>query len=631
MFANPLATDGDTVSGFRTPLSRLSSRTTLRSRADSRGGERRPTTSIMGQFALSFGHFGHSKPAEEDPSITARKGATRQHLLDKKHRRGRSSITGTGEHSRLGAPHQAWAGLIDSERSGLNVGVDEAEAFAAEGGTDAPATAGHAQLDPAPLAEAQQPNTDDENVRLTAAQTFLVARTRKLTDKLAGCAKSGFLVKEAIGSNRNAKKRAFFGDGVSIKNWKRRFFVLSFKGLSYFNDEHSLDRGAKGVLFLTSDSTVRAEWNGGGEAPGGGEYGMQYGAGTHIFNLVTTGPFGKSVRCQSSSHEEMVEWIQAIQRHILGLRQTSGKRHVHWGGAERVRYARAPGTGVPSDGGAPLGLAWEREGEVQHASYVMDPAVPFRASEYQEAGKLEPPARQQMLAGAGVRRLDALYAQCQMRALHARRRVSARSKTGAKVIAGEDPDEVERWERDALAMERVRVCAGAWMKRAGVTVPSERAAALAASRGGGGGCGCGGHTNPLSSNPMRSMRGSGGSAAAATTDGAAGAGKAKAKVAAGANPRQQAPSKLPGRGRGFSITYKSKLGLKPKVKPKALSQPKVKPKALSQPKVKPKALSQPKGRGGAAKSARAAKDAKQAKLRAAAAAAEGAGKETFEL
>jgi len=97
--------------------------------------------------------------------------------------------------------------------------------------------------------------------------------------------KSGYLIKQAV---------------KSASNWKRRYFVLNGSSLTYYQD-HKHVKTAKGDILLTSDATV--------EEFSEGEY--QYG-----FEVKT--PF-MTLRLSCVDGDERDEWTNSIRNIILEL------------------------------------------------------------------------------------------------------------------------------------------------------------------------------------------------------------------------------------------------------------------------------------------------------------------------
>ena len=96
--------------------------------------------------------------------------------------------------------------------------------------------------------------------------------------------KTGFLVKRAVKSGGN---------------WKKRFFVLSDTALTYFEDAGKARKGAaKGDILFTPDSTVSSR---------------DVESIAHCFAIVTP---DKTLYVAAGSEPEMADWIAAIQAKI---------------------------------------------------------------------------------------------------------------------------------------------------------------------------------------------------------------------------------------------------------------------------------------------------------------------------
>jgi hypothetical protein len=105
--------------------------------------------------------------------------------------------------------------------------------------------------------------------------------------------KSGYLVKLAMESGRN---------------WRKRYFILNGNTLTYFADHNSLDT-AKGDLLLTAEASVEDS-----DLPG------------KPFCIIVTTPFHTLVLAAKDSNER-VAWKKAIESSILQAR-TSVRGYV---------------------------------------------------------------------------------------------------------------------------------------------------------------------------------------------------------------------------------------------------------------------------------------------------------------
>ena len=130
------------------------------------------------------------------------------------------------------------------------------------------------------------------------------------------------------------------------------------------------------------------------------------------------------------------------------------------------------GEGVPTDGGPSFGLGWKLLGtdtyEIQPLPYK-EPKPPRvgdddsdEDSDYDsddeedgKAEKMRKNQRIQILKSSGHRRPSIDLVSLLMKGVQAKRVESAFSKAARKVMDGEDPVEVENWERRALAEEKI--------------------------------------------------------------------------------------------------------------------------------------------------------------------------------
>jgi hypothetical protein len=100
--------------------------------------------------------------------------------------------------------------------------------------------------------------------------------------------KSGYLIKLAMGSGRN---------------WKKRYFMLNGNTFTYYVDHKSLDK-AKGDLLLTAEATVEES-----SLPG------------KPFCIMITTPFHTLV-IAAKDNEERESWRVAIEKSILVARNS---------------------------------------------------------------------------------------------------------------------------------------------------------------------------------------------------------------------------------------------------------------------------------------------------------------------
>eukprot|EP00947_MAST-08B_sp_MAST-8B-sp1_P005768 g5768.t1 len=83
----------------------------------------------------------------------------------------------------------------------------------------------------------------------------------------------------------------------------------------------------------------------------------------------------------------------------------------------------------------------------------------YESWKYHQDGQLDARSRAQMYLGLGVSPSEIEKIQQEFKMLRALRLRTARSLTGKKVIAGEDPDEVEKWEVEMLKKEQAAAAA----------------------------------------------------------------------------------------------------------------------------------------------------------------------------
>jgi hypothetical protein len=135
---------------------------------------------------------------------------------------------------------------------------------------------------------------------------------------------------------------------------------------------------------------------------------------------------------------------------------------------------------VPSDG-PPLGIGWERVGVVESDFDTWDrkrqedtrrlmkdrdeararspSQAEYEAFKYHMDGKLSAETREQLLVdggGGGGGDGELQEATEEMARIRANRKQTARNVAGKKVLAGEDPEEVQKWEEEQMVKEAAR-------------------------------------------------------------------------------------------------------------------------------------------------------------------------------
>jgi hypothetical protein len=128
------------------------------------------------------------------------------------------------------------------------------------------------------------------------------------------------------------------------------------------------------------------------------------------------------------------------------------------------------GEGVPTDGGPSFGLGWKLVGTDTYEIQPLPEKEPKRPRDDGEsldedddsddedgkAEKMRKSVRIQILKSSGHRRASIDLSSLLMKGVQAKRVESAFSKAARKVMDGEDPVEVEKWERRALAEEKIQ-------------------------------------------------------------------------------------------------------------------------------------------------------------------------------
>jgi hypothetical protein len=128
------------------------------------------------------------------------------------------------------------------------------------------------------------------------------------------------------------------------------------------------------------------------------------------------------------------------------------------------------GEGVPTDGGPSFGLGWKLVGTDTYEIQPLPEKEPKRPRDDGEssdedddsddedgkAEKMRKSVRIQILKSSGHRRASIDLSSLLMKGVQTKRVESAFSKAARKVMDGEDPVEVEKWERRALAEEKIQ-------------------------------------------------------------------------------------------------------------------------------------------------------------------------------
>ena len=176
----------------------------------------------------------------------------------------------------------------------------------------------------------------------------------------------------------------------------------------------------------------------------------------------------------------MVSPARSALRGAEGAGAAPEGRRVGFGALEIRFYNYTLGESVPSDGGPSLGLAWEVVGRMET---TVDDFEELRGGnvdddydedeEWQESwrvpreffgedGHVDRAERVRRLSDAGHRRTSIDLNAFQFSSISTARMRRARDKAATLVIQGQDPDEVQDWERRMLAAEVIT----RWAKKA---------------------------------------------------------------------------------------------------------------------------------------------------------------------
>jgi hypothetical protein len=206
--------------------------------------------------------------------------------------------------------------------------------------------------------------------------------------------------------------------------------------------------------------------------------------------MKSSGSLGEIVRCsdklgasargppkirfaKSAPHLAFGEAGEVINLEKLGVPAATRKqteRRVKFGEIHIRSHNCTFGEACPSSNGPSVGLGWEVTSETSQSWTAWEEERVdqgrMTAYEFMEEGQIPIQSRVEWLQRVGHRKVSIDFDTSQMRQLRLHRRSSARSKCAVKVIAGEDPDEVEKWEHETLVAVGYRSQLHAWLKSA---------------------------------------------------------------------------------------------------------------------------------------------------------------------